>query len=326
MNRADGCHKVLVTGGAGFIGSHLCEALVGLGHRVVAVDDLSLGRMENLKTLLGQASLDFHHQDVRDRKGFHQLFSTEGIDTVFHLAANSDISRSISEPRRDLDLNFDTTLSVLEAIQEFSVSTLVFASTSAVYGEADVALAESFGPLRPISFYGASKLCAEAYISAYAHLLDFKARVCRFPNVVGERSTHGVIRDFVIKLLRDPRSLEILGDGRQSKPYLYVSDLVQAILTVWRAPGAPVEVFNIGVEDTTSVRRIAEIVVEAMGLQNVEFRFTGGRGGWPGDVPHFTYVLDRIHACGWRPRFSSDEAVAVAARRIVKHDFGAEGI
>jgi UDP-glucose 4-epimerase len=202
-----------------------------------------------------------------------------------------------------------------------NVSRLFFASTSAIFGEADALLYEDFGPLRPISFYGASKLAAEAYISVFAHTFGGRAIILRFPNVVGERATHGVIYDFLRKLDSDRTTLEVLGDGQQSKPYLYVKDLIDAMLTAWDKVNAPFAVYHAAGIGNTSVREIAEIVVAAAGRTDTRVVFTGGDRGWPGDVPRFRYDTSRLQALGWQPQRGSTDAVRHAVERILANGF-----
>lgn len=307
----------MVTGGAGFIGSHLCDRLLSEGHRVVAVDNLSLGRMENLKLALSYQSFHFLEQDILEREKLEQVFEQSRFDVVFHLAANSDIQRGVKETDRDLKLTFLSTFHVLDCMRRHSVKHIVFPSTSAVYGEVSGLINESHGPLQPISFYGASKLAAEAYISAFVHNFGLCAWVFRFPNVVGERATHGVLFDFLNKLRANPCELEILGDGTQRKPYLYVKHLVDALLFGWRAMSDRLNCANIGVGSLTSVQTIAEIVVEEMGLPGVRFQYTGGDRGWQGDVPFFQYDTSKMRRLGWVAPCSSDEAVRLAVRRML---------
>lgn len=311
--------RILVTGGAGFIGSHLCDRLIETGQEVVAVDDLSLGRTLNIEHLTTHPRFAFHELSVLDAE-FQTLVAEEGFERVFHLAANSDIQAGSSDRRVDLDRTFLTTWNVCEAMARANVRELVFASTSAVYGDVEEATSEDHGPLIPISFYGAAKLASEAFCSAYAHRHEIRTWVFRFPNVVGSRATHGVLLDFIRKLQRDPRVLDVLGDGSQEKPYLYVHDLLDAILlTVARVSPEPYEVFNIGPETATRVKTIAETVVEVMGLQDTaEIRYGEEPRGWPGDVTRFAYDLRKIHAIGWNAGASSDEAMRRAAVDIFK--------
>jgi len=310
--------RILVAGGAGFIGSHLCDRLVAAGHRTVAVDDLSLGRRENIAHLDNKANFAFRKFSILE-PAFELLMQEESFDAVFHLAANSDIQLGSKSRRVDLDRTFLTTWSVCENMARFGVRQLLFASTSAVYGEVDKPMSEDDGPLIPISFYGAAKLASEAYCSAYAHRHDIRTWVFRFPNVVGPRATHGVILDFIRKLKGNANFLEVLGDGTQEKPYLYVRDLLDAILLVWeRCTPEPYEVFNIGPESATRVRTIAESVVEAMGFKKaVTIRYGKEPRGWPGDVPKFAYDLTKIHGLEWKPRCSSDEAVRRAVGDVL---------
>jgi UDP-glucose 4-epimerase len=211
--------RILVTGGAGFIGSHLCDRLLALGAQVWCVDNLRLGRRRNIAHLTGSPAFRFVELDVLDRAALEALFREGSFDEVFHLAANSDIAAGTADIRLDLDLNQLTTVAIIEAMRANGVKRLFFASTSAIFGETDAVLHEDFAPLEPISFYGASKLAAEAYVSVFAHTFGGRAVVLRFPNVVGERATHGVIYDFLRKLEADRSRLEVLGDGNQSKPY-----------------------------------------------------------------------------------------------------------
>ena len=189
------------------------------------------------------------------------------------------------------------------------------------FGEVDAVLREDFGPLEPISFYGASKLAAEAYVSVFAHTFGGRAVVLRFPNVVGERATHGVIYDFLRKLKDDPKKLGVLGDGTQSKPYLYVHDLIDAILLAWDKSDAPYAVYHAAGFGTTTVREIAQIVVAAAGSADTRIVYTGGDRGWPGDVPRFRYDTSRLEALGWKPRLESTDAVRHAVDRILTNGF-----
>lgn len=309
--------RVILTGGAGFIGSYLADALLDQGHHVVAVDNLTLGREANIAHLNGHPHYRFQRGELLDSAELHRLFAAEHFDVVFHLAANSDIARSHHDPDVDRDNTFGTTYAVLRAMKEHGTKQIVFASTSAIYGELPGALSEDAGPLRPVSHYGAGKLASEAFLSSFAANYNFRVWIVRFPNVVGGRATHGVIHDFIAKLRRNPAVLEVLGDGRQTKPYLHVRDLVTAILLIWSKAGDRLNVFNVGVESRTSVKRIAEMVIEEMGLASA-IHYSGGARGWVGDVTEFHYRLDRIHALGWRACTSSDEAVRLAIREILE--------
>lgn len=302
--------NVLITGGAGFIGSNLAARLTGLGCRVVCADNFLLGSRENVASLLEHENFELCELDVTDQKELKKLMKCQKTDMVFHLAANSDIQKSGRVPRIDLDHTFLTTAAVLEAMRENGVKQIFFASTSAVYGERPGArLREDTGGLQPISYYGGAKLASEAMISAYAYMNDMKATVFRFANVIGPGLTHGVIFDFIRKLRENPGRLEILGDGTQRKPYIHVDDLMDAMLQMTKMPPDGVETYNVGVDSSTTVTEIADIVCEGMGLKEVEYQYTGGSRGWKGDVPSFSYDLDKIHSRGWRADRTSNEAV-----------------
>lgn len=307
--------KALVAGGAGFIGSHLCDALLEEGHTVVCVDDLSRGTEENIGHLKECVAFRFYRSDVRELDALKTIFEKEKPEYVFHLVANSDIQASAKNPEVEYQCTYTTTFNILQCMKEFGVKKLFFASTSAVYGDKrGIELTEDTPNLSPVSYYGAAKLGSEALISAYSYMDDMQALIFRFPNVIGPRLTHGVIYDFIRKLNDNSSRLEILGDGKQTKPYIYVKDLVQAIVSMKESEQTGVRLYNLGVDSSTSVTRIADILCEEMGLENVEYCYTGGEAGWKGDVPRFQYCLDKIHAAGWRAQYDSDEAVRMAVK------------
>ena len=310
--------KVMVAGGAGFIGSHLIDALLAEGNDVVCVDNFFIGTKENIAHLHGNPHFKFYEQDLTDLDRMLEIFRTEQVEYVFHLAANSDIQASAQSPMIEYKNTYSTTFILLECMRLCGVKKLFFASTSAVYGEQMGAeVSEEAVALKPISYYGGAKLGSEGIISSFAYMNDMSVLVFRFPNVIGPRLTHGVIFDFVKRLKEDPSHLRILGDGRQSKPYIYVLDLVDAIMRFKDAEKG-VTLYNVGVETQTSVTRIAEIVCEKMGLTGIPFEYTGGRGGWKGDVPVFAYNLDKIHATGWKASMTSDEAVAKTVEMVLR--------
>ncbi len=313
--------RVLVTGGAGFIGSHLCDRLLGRSDEVWCVDNLRLGRRRNIAHLEALPSFHFLELDVLEQHTLLELFDDVSFDAVFHLAANSDIQAGVANFRLDLELNLLTTVAVLEVMKVHNVRRLFFASTSAIFGETDALLHEDFAPLRPISFYGASKLAAEAYISVFAHTFGGRTVILRFPNVVGERATHGVIYDFLCKLKANRSELEVLGDGNQMKPFLYVVDLIDAMITAWDKADAPFAVYHAAGMGNTSVREIAKIVVAAVGRPDTRVIFTGGDRGWPSDVPGFRYDTSRLQALGWQPKRGSTDAVRHAVERILANGF-----
>ena len=309
--------KALVGGGAGFIGSHLIDALLAEGHDVVCVDNFFIGTKDNIKHLEGNPHFTFYEQDLSELEPTLRIFEKEKVDYVFHLAANSDIQASANDPMIEYKNTYSTTYVQLECMRRTGVKKLFFASTSAVYGDLMGAhVSEEAVALKPISYYGGAKLGSEAVISSYSYMNDMSILVFRFPNVIGPRLTHGVIFDFIKRLREDPTHLRILGDGTQSKPYIYVLDLVDAIMRFKDVPKG-VTLYNAGVETQTSVTRIAEIVCEKMGLTGIPFEYTGGRGGWKGDVPVFQYDLTKIHSAGWSATMTSDEAVAKTVESVL---------
>lgn len=302
--------KILITGGAGFIGSHLARLLLEKGHEVFCVDNFELGKPENVGDLMSKSLFHLIEMDISDVEGFSRLLAQNEIERIFHLAANSDIQKSARMPGVDFTNTFLTTYSVLEGMRQNGIKKLFFASTSAVYGDkSGKDICEDAGDLHPISYYGSAKLASEAFISSYAYMNDLEVLIFRFPNVIGPNLTHGVIFDFINKLQKNPQELEILGDGTQCKPYLYVLDLVEAIADYSFRQGKGVEIFNIGVETATTVREIADMVCTRLGLGNVQYYFTGGNTGWKGDVPAFQYDLSKIYATGWRAGHNSNESV-----------------
>jgi UDP-glucose 4-epimerase len=315
-NRRPAKSCALVTGGTGFIGSNLCAELLARGWCVTAVDNFHLGRPEFIAPLREKPHFKFAKADLLDLPRVKRL--VRGCDVVFHMAANSDISRGSRETQLDLSLGTLTTCNVLEAMRLAGVRDIVFASTSAVYGLASVKpTPEDYGPLLPISLYGASKLAAEGFITAFCHNFGLRAWIYRFANIVGPNGTHGAIFDFIHRLRKDPRRLRILGDGRQAKPYLHVSECVSGMIHGYEHAADEVNYFNLAPRGgATTVKRLARAVVRAMGLKGVEFDFTGGEQGWRGDVPQVRLDARKLARLGWRAASSSDEAVARAAREL----------
>jgi len=297
--------KVLVTGGAGFIGSHLVDVLVN-DNKVTVIDNLSSGKREyvNPKADFIEANL------LTDR--IEDFFGEKNI--VFHLAANPDVRIGAKNTKIHLEQNLMVTYKVLEVMRKKGVKNIVFTSSSTVYGEAPIPTPEDYGPLIPISLYGASKLACEALICSYCYTFDFQAWIYRFANVVGERSNHGVIYDFINKLRANPEELEILGNGDQTKSYIYIDDCVEAMLYGLKA-NEKVNIFNIGSEDQITIKEIAETVGEEMGLKP-QLKYTGGERGWKGDVPIMLLSIEKLKSLGWRPRCSSSEAVRRAVEAL----------
>lgn len=307
--------RYFVTGGAGFIGSHLVDRLVTRG-AVTVYDNLSSGKMEFIEHLLGQRDFKFIKADLLDLDTLRQTIP--GHDAVFHLAANPDIRAGIENTDLDLKQGPIATRNVLEAMRLGDVRKIVFASSSVVYGETPVIpIPEDYGPLQPISLYGASKLAGEGLITAFCHLFDMQTWIFRFANVAGVRATHGIIMDLMAKIKQNPEEIEVLGTGNQAKPYIYVEDCADGILWGFDHASEKVNVFNLGTASFTKVNTIAEMLVKEMGLNGASLRYTGGERGWPGDVPQVRFDTSKMARLGWKAKYSSDEAVLLAIRRIL---------
>jgi UDP-glucose 4-epimerase len=305
-----------VTGAAGFIGSHLLERLLGQEQEVIAYDNFVTGTRGNLEQLLQHPNLQLVEGDILDLPRL--TAAMESSEVVWHLAANTDIPRGTVSTALDLENCTVGTQRTLEAMRLTGVRKMIFASSATVYGDIEtLPTPETAGPLRPISLYGAAKLACEALISAYAHLFGIQGWIYRFGNIVGGRMGHGVIYDLIQKLRRNPEELEILGDGEQEKPYLLIEDCLAGMELGFRRHDAWCDIFNLGVNEGTRVKRIAWIVIEEMGLTGVRFRYTGGRRGWPGDAPKVSFDISKISNLGWKPSHTSEEAVRIAARRLL---------
>ncbi|QLD85188.1 NAD-dependent epimerase/dehydratase family protein [Natronomonas halophila] len=306
--------RICLTGGAGFVGSHLADRLAP-DNDLTVVDTFDNGRREWLPD-----GVDIVEGDIREDTVIGEAITPE-TDLVFHLAADKDPSRDEVGQFRE---NNALTESVVERCREADVRNIAFTSSSVVYGEAPRPTPEDYAPLEPISIYGASKLGEESLLSVHAHSHDFTVWNFRFANIVGRRLQLGaVIPDFIRKLREDPSELEILGDGRQEKSYMHVSDCVEAMCYVVEHADAPVNTYNLGTRTTTSVRTIADIVADEMGL-DPDYSFTGGDRGWVGDVPRMRLSIEKLAALGWEPDDSSDDAVRQATRELLEQDFSSD--
>ncbi|HOO54626.1 MAG TPA: NAD-dependent epimerase/dehydratase family protein [Methanothrix sp.] len=309
--------SILVTGGAGFVGSHLVDRLIE-SNRVTVLDNFSSGKMEFLEGHNSDTKFGLIEADLLDQEAVEAALV--GKDLVFHLAANPDVKIGAEDTRTHLDQNVIATYNLLESMRKTGVSEIAFTSTSTVYGEAKVApTPEDYGPLLPISLYGASKLACEALISAFCSTFEMRSWIFRFANIVGERGTHGVIVDFIKKLENDPKTLEILGSGRQRKSYLLVDDCVDAMIFSLAAASDRVNVFNIGSKDSVDVTEIADVVAEKMGLEGVRYRYTGGIDGrgWRGDVKTMLLSIEAMERLGWTPRFNSRQSIEAAVEALL---------
>jgi UDP-glucose 4-epimerase len=303
--------RFVVLGGAGYIGGHFVEHLLARGAQQVTVyDNFSSGRREHLADVADDPRLRIEAGDVGDLD--HLLATVAGHDTIIHLASAADIAASAIDPSLDFYQGTVLTHHVAEAARRCGVELILFASTSAVYGEiCDAEAYEDHGPLLPISTYGASKIAGEALLCSYGEVFDIPAQCYRFGNVVGPRQVRGVGYDFVRKLLADPSRLLILGDGRQVKSYVHVEDVISAVMTGAESAAKPFAVFNIASEDYLTVTEVAELAVEVFGLPAgaTKFDYTGGDRGWKGDVPIVRLNSDRIRSLGWKNKRSCREAM-----------------
>lgn len=300
--------RIFITGGAGFIGSNLVDTLLNQHHDITVYDNLSSGNQHFLPT---SPHLTFKKADLLTPTTLTKTMKDH--DLVIHLAANPYVR--LGETHTDLDLKQGTiaTHHVLEAMRTNNIRDIIYSSSSVVYGETPGhLLPETYGPTLPISLYGAGKLGGEGLISAYAGTFGLRAWIYRFANVVGKNGTHGVIVDFITKLRKDPHTLEILGNGTQRKPYLYVTDCVSGMLHGYRHSHHQINLYNLSCTTTTTVTRIAEMVTEEMGLHDVAFHYTGGDRGWKGDVPVFQLDPTAMNHLGWTATYTSDEAVRKA--------------
>jgi len=309
----------LVTGGAGFIGSHIVERLISVGYETKVVDNLTAGRISNLSFCKENEKLSFEKMDLNDPIDFKKLL--ENVKTVFHLAADPEVRTGFDHPEKSFRENIQATFNLLEQFRKCDVEQILFTSTSTVYGEPNlIPTPENYGPCIPISPYGASKLAGEALISSYCHTYGINALIFRLANIVGSRSTHGVILDFINKLKGDNKRLEILGDGKQSKSYLHVRECVDAMLICLTKVNNKIEIFNVGNEDEIDVMSIGKIVCNRMNLENVEFVTSGGMSdgrGWIGDVKKMNLDISKLIKTGWSPHLSSSEAIDLTVKELL---------
>ncbi len=316
--------RVFVTGGAGFIGSHVTDILMRQGYETRVYDNLSNGHQEFIQQHIGRQGFEFIKADLGDTDRLAAAMA--GCDLVWHLAANTDIIGGAEQPRRDLRDCVIGTFNVLEAMRTNGIRHVLFSSTGAVYGElcAETARDEACGPLLPVSTYAAGKIGSEAFISSFCHLYGLRAWMFRFGNVIGARMTHGVIFDFIKKLKANPRELLIKGDGRQEKNYFLVEECIAGMAHGYRQVAmtdeTPCDIFNLGTSSITRVVDIAEIIKTEMNLPEARIIIEGTRRAWPGDQPRVHISVNKIERHGWRAQLTSDEAVRVAVRRMLGKD------
>ncbi len=317
---AKGSYRYFVTGGCGFIGSHLVDRLAEQG-TVTVYDNLSSGRIEYIKRHLGKRGFKFVKRDLLDYGGLKKAM--RGQDTVFHMAANPEIRIGMRSPKVDFEQGVVATYNVLEAIRACGIKKMIFASSSTVFGEPDVRpTPEDYGPMEPISIYGASKMACEGLISAYSHMFSIRSWIFRFANIVGKRTTHGILFDLIGKLNRGRKTLEVLGDGNQRKSYLLAEDCVDGMLHAFNNAKGAVNIFNLGTEDDIKVSEIVKILLKKLDLNDTRIRYTGGKSGWRGDVPMMLLDTTRMRKIGWRVKYGSKEAIEKAVEDILKEKDG----
>ena len=309
--------KILITGGAGYIGSNLTKLLLEKGNKVTIFDKLPVEQAHRIHTIR-----DKINYRCIDLKNFELLKKElKNVDLVAHFAASADIA--LGKNKTDVDLNdgIIATYNVLESMRINKIKKIIFSSSSAIYGNfSKIPTPEDAGMLFPMSLYGASKLAGEAMISAYCYLFGMKSWIFRFGNIVGEDMARGVIKDFIKKLKNNPKELVILGNGLQEKDFIHIDDCLDGILFAIQKSNETINVFNLSTGTTTSVNKIAKMVIENMGLKNVKLEYTGGESGWPGDAPTVHYDITRLNNIGWKPKLLSDEAVELSITQVLKYE------
>lgn len=300
------------------MGSHLVDRLVAEGWRVRVVDNLSSGNINNIRHHMGSPSFEFLEADLKDP--IKAMEAAKGVCTVFHFAANPEVRVSTTNPEVHFNENIAVTFNLLEAMRNLDVNDLVFASSSSVYGEPKSIPIGEDAPIRPVSVYGASKASCESLIHAYSSLYGIKSVALRYANVVGPRLRHGVVYDFIVKLLKHPEELEILGDGTQIRSYIHVDDAVEATLIAWNKAPGHFEAYNVGNLDWISVNEIADAVAKVMGISSFKRTYKPMLHGvgWPGDVKRIALDVERLRTLGWNPRIKSKQAIMESARSILR--------
>lgn len=310
--------RYFIVGGAGFIGSHLAARLLeDRENDVVVFDNFSSGRYRHLEAIGSNNKLKVIAGDAKEPEQLQEAM--QGADIVYHLAANPDIAKAMTQPGIDFWEGTYLTQNVLEAMRINGVKRILYASGSGVYGDLGSKPAvEDHAPMLPVSTYGASKLACEALICSYAHLFDIHGASFRFANVVGPRQTHGVAYDFIRSLTENPAVLPVMGDGLQSKSYIYVGDVIAAMFLVENLQWNGFCYYNVATSDYVTVREIAGLVVETMGLEDVKYRYSGGIRGWKGDVPVVRFNTGKIRNLGWSNKYSSKEALQMSITAMVQ--------
>jgi UDP-glucose 4-epimerase len=307
----------LITGGAGFIGSHLVDELID-ENRITVLDNLSTGQRDFIEHHLSNPNFKFIEADLRDKNSLENLL--KDIDVVFHLAGNPDVRLGNENTQIPFENNLLATYNLLEAMRTNEVKNIVFSSTSAVYGVPSVMpTPENYGPMVPISFYAASKMACEGLICSYCHNYEMKTWVYRLANIVGSRSSHGVVVDFVSKIKNNSLEMEILGSGKQKKSYLHVKECIKAMLFACENSNDNLNIFNIASEDSIDVTQIANVVTEIMGFKDTQYIFSKNTfdGGWAGDVPTMSLSIEKLKSLGWIPSVNSYQSIFMAVNSLL---------
>ena len=312
-------NSVLITGGAGFIGSHLAEKLIESGIKVKVLDNLVTGKKENLENCWNKKNFEFFQQDLGNLDNVDFL---DNVDIVFHLAADPEVRTGYDKPENSFNENIVNTFNLLQKIKHSKVKKFMFASSSSVYGNANVLpTPENYSPLLPISHYGASKLACEALISSFCHNYDIDGMIIRPANVIGARGRHGLIWDLIHKLKKDQSKLEILGNGKQSKSFIHISDTIEGIFHIINNTKEKIEIFNIGSEDSIEIMNVAKIVCKNMNLENIMIQTKENEEdgiGWKGDIKKAHLDIKKLKSLGWNTNLSSIESADLTSQEIIK--------
>lgn len=304
--------NILVTGGAGFIGGHLCRLLIKEGHKVIAVDDLSNACVDNISDIIDIQNFKLIEGDITDTEVLDDIFQKYHFDIIYHLASNTSVRISQENVFVDLNKTLESTFVTLQFAAKYGVKKFVFTSSSTVYGISDKPFTEET-PLKPISVYGASKLASEAYVNAFCSCNNIQSWVIRLCNVIGDDIHHGIIGDIKRQLLQGKGNLNLLGTGNQEKPFLYVDDALDGIQYVVKHAKEQSNLYLVGNEDTISIRKIAELATNGKGWS---FQFNNATKAWIGDVEQYSYNIDKVKALGWKPKYDSAQAIIKSLQQI----------
>jgi len=305
--------NILVTGGAGYIGSHICKRLIGEGHNIVVIDNMSNSSKESLSDIYDNPAFTFYEFDVNNTFKLRGVFDRHRFDMVFHFAGNADTRKGEENPYADIENTLQTTLNVLEMMRTFDVKKFFYSSSSAVFGNSPERLQLGRTHTRPISHYGAAKLAGEAFVSSFSSLHGFQVWIARFSNTVGANMYRGVVPDLIRKIKMHPEQLEVFGDGTQCKPYIWIDDLVEGVMCMLEKTDNRYNSFLIGVDTNVTVERIAKIVMEETGVV-VPIKYRDDYTGNKGDVNIYSYDVTPLRMLGWTPKYTAEEAIRKAVR------------